>query len=151
MARRWTGEDVDAAAAFWGSHRAPAATGFPFPEALLRRVVTECGGWFPVTIRALPAASVVHPHVPLFTIAATGDYAPLATWLETVLTHAWYGSTVATLARRARDTVEAAFERSVDGGRAHPLLPSRLHDFGFRGATCVQQAVVGGAAHLRRR
>lgn len=148
VARRWTRDDVRAAAAFWSRHRAPGATPFPFPEALLRRVVDECGGWFPVTIRALPAGTVVHPHVPLFTVAAAGAFAPLATWIETVLTHAWYGSAVATLARRARDAVEAAFDRSVDGGARHPLLPSRLHDFGFRGATCVQQAVVGGAAHL---
>jgi nicotinamide phosphoribosyltransferase len=27
-------------------------------------------------------------------------------------------------------------------------LSSRLHDFGFRGCTSVEQAVIGGAAHL---
>ena len=37
---------------------------------------------------------------------------------------------------------------SVDGGRASPLLRSRLHDFGFRGCTCVEQSVIGGVAHL---
>lgn len=146
--RRWTERDVDRAAAFWATHAAPCHTPYPFPADLLHRVVTECDGWFPVTIRALPAGSVVHPHVPLFVIRATGPYAPLATWLETILTHAWYGSAVATLSRRARDAVEAAFEASADGGRHHPLLPSRLHDFGFRGATCVEAALVGGAAHL---
>jgi len=55
---------------------------------------------------------------------------------------------VATLSRRARDIIEAAFERSVDGGAAHPALTSRLHDFGFRGCTTLEQAVVGGCAHL---
>jgi nicotinamide phosphoribosyltransferase len=148
VARRWTEGDVAAAAAFWSTHLAPAAGPYPFPRALLARVVTECDGWFPVTIRALPAGSVVHPHVPLFVVSAVGDFAPLATWLETVLTHAWYASSVATLSRRARDTVEAAFEASAEGGRHHPLLPSRLHDFGFRGAVNVPAAVVGGAAHL---
>jgi nicotinamide phosphoribosyltransferase len=28
------------------------------------------------------------------------------------------------------------------------LLDSRLHDFGFRGTTCVEQSVLGGCAHL---
>ena len=31
---------------------------------------------------------------------------------------------------------------------ASPLLPSRLHDFGFRGCCTVEQSVIGGAAHL---
>ena len=59
-----------------------------------------------------------------------------------------YPSTVATHSRRARDVIEAAFERSVDGGRDSPLLGSRLHDFGFRGCTCLEQSVLGGVAHL---
>lgn len=46
-----------------------------------------------------------------------------------------YQTTVATLSRRARDVIEGAFERSVDGGRDHPLVASRLHDFGMRGCT----------------
>ncbi len=33
-------------------------------------------------------------------------------------------------------------------GAASPLLGSRLHDFGFRGCTCVEQSVIGGVAHL---
>lgn len=59
-----------------------------------------------------------------------------------------YPTTVATLSRRARDVIEAAFERSVDAGAASPLLLSRLHDFGFRGCCTVEQSVIGGAAHL---
>ena len=59
-----------------------------------------------------------------------------------------YPTTVATLSRRARDVLEAAFEQSVEGGAASPLLPSRLHDFGFRGCCTVEQSVLGGTAHL---
>ena len=73
-----------------------------------------------------------------------------------------YPSAVATLSRRAKarqrlnvvcvvqtltvvalrvsqDLIETAFEHSVDGGRSNPLLGSRLHDFGFRGCTSVEQ------------
>ena len=59
-----------------------------------------------------------------------------------------YPTTVATLSRRARDVLEEAFETSADGGRASPLLTSRLHDFGMRGCTGVEQTVLGGTAHL---
>ena len=55
---------------------------------------------------------------------------------------------MATLSRRARDVIESAFERSAEGGWQHPLVTSRLHDFGFRGCTCLEQSVIGGAAHL---
>ena len=44
----------------------------------------------------------------------------------------WYPTTVATLSRRCKELIAAAFDESVDGGRASPLLNSRLHDFGFR-------------------
>ena len=150
---------MDAAAAFWATHRAPSGVPgpggatpqpFPFPASLFHAFIDDpaTAGHFPVTIQALPPGSVVRPHVPVMQITATGAYAPLATWLETVLTHVWYPSSVATLARRVRDGVEAAFEASVEGGAASPLLSSRLHDFGFRGVTGVEQAVVGGLAHL---
>lgn len=49
---------------------------------------------------------------------------------------------------RAQELIETAFEHSVDGGRSNPLLGSRLHDFGFRGCTSVEQSVIGGVAHL---
>lgn len=53
-----------------------------------------------------------------------------------------YPSAVATLSRRCRDRIEAAFEASVDEGRQSPLLGSRLHDFGFRGCTGVEQSAL---------
>jgi nicotinamide phosphoribosyltransferase len=59
-----------------------------------------------------------------------------------------YPTTVATLSRRARDVIEAAFEQSAEGGASSPLLQSRLHDFGFRGCCTVEQSVLGGVAHL---
>ena len=59
-----------------------------------------------------------------------------------------YPSTVATLSSRKRNRIETAFEHSVEGGRHSPFIGSRLHDFGFRGCTCVEQSVLGGVAHL---
>jgi len=59
----------------------------------------------------------------------------------------WYPTTVATLSRRAKDRIEEAFERSVDPENMM-LANYKLHDFGFRGCTCVEQSVLGGCAHL---
>jgi hypothetical protein len=59
-----------------------------------------------------------------------------------------YPTTVATLSRRSKDIIERCFEATVDGGAAHPALLSRLHDFGFRGCTSVEQSIIGGCAHL---
>ena len=39
---------------------------------------------------------------------------------------------MATLSRRARDVIEQSFERTSDLGKGSFLVPSRLHDFGFR-------------------
>ncbi len=48
----------------------------------------------------------------------------------------------------SQDIIEVAFDKSVEGGRSSPLLGSRLHDFGFRGCTCVEQV---RDSHLRTR
>ena len=142
----WTVEDVDAAERFFSTHSAGHSP-FAFPRELFISFIRDHGGYFPVRIEALPEGTVAHPHVPVFQIFARHQYSRLVTFLETVLTHCWYGTTVATLSRRTKDVLQAVFERTVDPERQW-LLDSRLHDFGMRGVTCVEQSVVGGCAHL---
>ena len=108
---------------------------------------------FPVKIEAMPEGSVIRPHIPAFIISASGEYSRLCTFLETILTMVWYPSTVATLSRRIKTLISDAFERTVNrlncGDTPYDvLLNTRLHDFGFRGCTCVEQSVIGGSAHL---
>lgn len=148
LARQWTLEDVDKAAKFFSTHLAPARGSFPFPRLIFERFVTENNGWFPIRLEALPEGTCCHAHVPVYQITAEGEYAPLCTFFETVLTQIWYPTTVATLSRRTKDIISIAFERSVEEGSASALMNSRLHDFGFRGCTCVEQSILGGAAHL---
>ena len=59
----------------------------------------------------------------------------------------WYPTTVATLSRRCRDIIEEAYIKTVDDD-CFGSLESRLHDFGFRGCTSVEQSVIGGVSHL---
>jgi len=145
--RQWTLRDVEQAEAFYSQHLAPMNTAYPYPKDLFRKVVTEHGGYLPVTLQALPEGTCVNAHVPVYQITAEGEFAYLATFLETLLTMVWYPSTVATLSRRAKDVIEAAFRKSVSDD-VFFLLPSRLHDFGFRGCCTAEQSVVGGCAHL---
>jgi len=118
---------------------------------------------WPVKIQAMPEGSVIRPHVPLYIITAEAEHSRLCTFLETILTMLWYPCCVATLSRHTKTLIEDAYNRSVPKpdpkvnddpeNLRSPLgyklsLESRLHDFGFRGCTSVEQSVIGGCAHL---
>ncbi len=138
--------ELDATSDFLETHNV-GFTKFPFPRQLLEKIIDEHCGWFPIQVRAVPEASVVYPHIPIYTITAKGEFSGLVTYMESLLTMSWYPSTVATLSRRCRDIIEEAFDRSVDENY-HFLIESRLHDFGFRACASVEQAIQGGTAHL---
>ncbi|KAG0226858.1 hypothetical protein BGW41_004071 [Actinomortierella wolfii] len=146
IAKKWTMEQVKQAAAFFKTHNAGFSE-FPFPEDLFIKIVEEHGGYFPVKIEALPEGTAFHAHVPVYQITAVGEMSRLVTFLETLLTMIWYPSTVATLSRRAKDLITNAYNKSVDP-EDFWSLESRLHDFGFRGCTSVEQSIIGGSAHL---
>ena len=100
----------------------------------------------------------------MYKITASEENSRLVTFLETMLTMIWYPSTVATLSRQTKVLIENAFYKSVDGDGLFKkkgeqdtpaekelykkLLDGSLHDFGFRGCTCMEQSVIGGSAHL---
>ncbi|KAI8898609.1 nicotinate phosphoribosyltransferase family-domain-containing protein [Globomyces pollinis-pini] len=146
IAKQYTVEDVELAASFFETHNAGYSS-FPFPKDLFLKFVAENNGYFPVKIESLPEGSVIYPHVPVYQITAEGEYSRLVTYLETILTMIWYPSTVATLSRRCKTLIEAAYAESVDESGAW-TLNSRLHDFGFRGCTSLEQSIIGGVSHL---
>ncbi|KAF8960289.1 hypothetical protein BGZ46_001605 [Entomortierella lignicola] len=146
IAKKWTLQDVEKAEIFFSTHNA-GFTPYPFPKDLFIKIVKEYDGYFPVRIEALPEGTVCHAHVPVYQIFAEGEMSRLVTYLETLLTMIWYPITVATLSRRSKDLIQAAYDKSVDPD-SYWSLESRLHDFGFRGCTGVEQSVLGGTAHL---
>lgn len=144
--RLLTQEGLQNALKFYADHCAGDPNcEYPFPKDLATEFIKT--GHFPVKIEALPDGSVVYPHTPVFIITAEAPYSHLCTFLETILTMVWYPSCVATLSRHARTLIDEAFEESVPENKKW-LADSRLHDFGFRGCTCVEQSVIGGSAHL---
>lgn len=159
IAHQWTEEQVAKADLFFKTHNVGYSP-FPFPRDLFLKVcfrsscqiifpkfIKENNGYFPIIIEALPEGTVCYPHVPVYQITVNKEYAPLCTYLETLLTMVWYPTTVATLSRRCRSLIEAAFSISVEEDQFN-LVDSRLHDFGFRGCTTVEQSIIGGSAHL---
>jgi len=144
--RQWTMEEMDQAADFFSTHNVPF-TPYPFPEELFRKFVRENDGYFPVKVEMIPDGTVLYPHVPVYQITASGEYAKLVTFLETILTMVWHPSNVATLAAHARSRIQAAFDRTVEKEN-HWKIDSRLHDFGFRGTSSIESAVLGGMGHL---
>ncbi|MFN9371226.1 MAG: nicotinate phosphoribosyltransferase [Planctomycetaceae bacterium] len=103
------------------------------------------GGRLPVEIRAVPEGTVVDSSNVLMTVENTDDRVYwLTNYLETLLVQTWYPSTVATQSRAMKQVIARALVRSGDVSQ----LGFKLHDFGFRGVTCPEQAGLGGLAHL---
>lgn len=144
--KQWTMAELEEANRFVATHNA-GGTPYPFPRQLFIDMIEENNGYFPVKIQALQDGSVVYPHAPVYQITAEGKYSGLATFIEGFFSHIWYSSTVATLSRHTKTLIQKAFEKSVDP-EMHWLLMSRLHDFGYRGCSTDEQAMIGGAAHL---
>lgn len=139
--KRITTQDVKEAAEIWAAH------GEPFNYDGWMRIVNVHDGMLPLTIKAVPEGTVVHTHNILASIENTDPTLPwLTTWVETALLRAiWYGTTVATNSREIKKIVKRYM---VDTGGDLASLPFKLHDFGARGASSNESAMLGGMAHL---
>ncbi len=103
------------------------------------------GGRLPIEIKAAPEGTVVDESNVLMTVENTDDRVYwLTNYLETLLVQVWYPSTVATQSRAMKQVLLRYLARTGD----ESLIGFKLHDFGFRGVTCPEQAAIGGAAHL---
>lgn len=109
-------------------------------------ILDKHGGRLPVSIHAVPEGTVMPESNVLLTITNTDPKVPwLVNHLETLLVELWYPSTTATISRENKKVLKSGLERSAD---SLEMLPYMLHDFGFRGATSVESAALGGAGHL---
>lgn len=134
-------DDIDEAEALLHDH------GLVCHRAGWQAIIDEFAGYLPVTIEAVPEGTVMPPgHVQVQVTSAPG-FAWLTTYLETALLRAvWYPSTVASLSRRAKQLIKAGLDKTSD--EPNEALPFKLHDFGARGATASEAAMLGGMAHL---
>jgi nicotinamide phosphoribosyltransferase len=111
-----------------------------------QHILDEHNGLLPLRIRAVPEGTPVPVSNVLMTVEATD---PKCYWLtnavESILTHVWYSSNVATISRTVKEDIAGFLTQWGDG--LDPL-PFMLHDFGYRGASSDESAAIGGAGHL---
>jgi nicotinamide phosphoribosyltransferase len=122
-----------------------------YQEELVDYIIEHHDGKLPIRIKALPEGSVVPIGTPLMTVESTDEKcAWMVNFIEGLLSHLWASCTVATASRANKNAILKALIESSD--LDFPTLNSmalfKLHDFGFRGVTCVEQAEVCGSAHL---
>lgn len=102
-------------------------------------------GKLPIIIKAVAEGTVVPVGNALMTVENTDNECYwLTNYLETYLSQVWYPCTVATLSREIKKLILANLEHTG----TPELIDFKLHDFGYRGSSSVQSAVIGGSAHL---
>lgn len=110
-----------------------------------KRVINECDGILPIIIKCAPEGSVVPVGNVLFTCETTKEwFAKDMNMIEPLLMHIWYPSTVATRSLYIYQSLKPIFEKTGD----LELLPFMVNDFGLRGATSRESAILAGMAHL---
>lgn len=135
-------EDISWAASVYNAHFGSDKL---FNRAGWERMYDKHHGQLPVEIKAVPEGMVVPVSNVLMTVENTDPEFPwLTNYLETILSQVWYPTTVATVSFHVRQMILAYLEKTGDPS----LIDFKLHDFGFRGASSLETAAVGGAAHL---
>ncbi|MCK5016678.1 MAG: nicotinate phosphoribosyltransferase [Candidatus Peribacteraceae bacterium] len=137
-----TQEDINEAEVFWKGH------GEPFNKEGWQYILDKYDGKLPVTIQAVPEGTVVQTGNVLVQIINNDDNCFwLTSFLETALLRAtWYPTTVATNSWMCKKTIMDNLAKTSDDPEAE--IAFKLHDFGARGASSMETAGIGGAAHL---
>lgn len=131
---------IDEAEEIWTAH------GEPFNRENWEYIVEEHNGLLPVLIKAVPEGTVLPTSNIMLSIENTDPRCFwLTTFLETALLRAiWYPTTVATNSREIKKVIKSFLELTGDTAG----LGFKLHDFGARGCSSQESAMIGGMAHL---
>jgi nicotinamide phosphoribosyltransferase len=136
-----TAAKIEEASTFWNAHLGPDI----FPKQAWYELLVAHGGRLPILIRAVPEGTLVPQKNVLMTIENTDERFPwLVNYLETLIMQVWYPVTIASQEYETRQNVLSYLEESGDSAG----LSFKVHDFGYRGVTCPEQAALGAAAHL---
>lgn len=122
------------------------AHGVPFNEEGWFYILEEHNGYLPIKIEAVQEGTVVPVSNVLVQVTNTDPKVPwLVSYLETALLRAiWYPTTVATNSWYIKQDLLKFAEESSD----NPDVSFKLHDFGARGVSSNESAMLGGMAHL---
>jgi len=138
-----TMKDVDRAEKIVTAH------GLPFNREGWEIIVKEHGGNLPIEIQAVPEGTVMETHnVQVQVVNTDPRLWWLTSYLETALLRAvWYPSTVATKSRKMKKVIAKYLNETSDVPVMDQLF-FKLHDFGARGASSSETAMLGGMGHL---
>lgn len=138
-----TMKDVDRAEKIVTAH------GLPFNREGWEIIVKEHGGNLPIEIQAVPEGTVMETHnVQVQVVNTDPRLWWLTSYLETALLRAvWYPSTVATKSRKMKKVI-AKYLNETSDIPVNDQLFFKLHDFGARGASSSETAMLGGMGHL---
>jgi nicotinamide phosphoribosyltransferase len=135
-------EDVNEAAAickiYFGSDKIFNYKGW-------NHLVKDHSGRLPIRIKAIPEGTVVpESNILMWMENTCPECYWLTNFLETIISHVWYGTTVATNSYYDKKLILEYLKKT---GTPEDIL-YKLVDFGGRGSTTDTSAGIGGAAHL---
>lgn len=125
------------------------AHGEPFNREGWEIIVNEYDGLPPIEIEAVPEGTVMGTrNVQVQVVNTDPRLYWLTSYLETaILRGIWYPSTVATMSHKMKGLIAKALEQTSDVP-VQDQISFKLHDFGARGVSSSESAVLGGMAHL---
>lgn len=139
LSQRITMEMVEEAKALAAAH------GVPFNYEGWSFIAEKLKGRLPLRIDSVLEGSVVPTGNLLMRIESTNSKVPwIVGWVEAMLQRVWYPTTVATQSHVIKQRIGWYLEQTGDVAG----LPFKLHDFGNRGVSSLESAMIGGAAHL---
>jgi nicotinamide phosphoribosyltransferase len=135
--------DIEVAASLAADH-------FGSPDLFNRKgwehILGHHGGKLPLRIKAVAEGTAVPTGNVLMTVENTcPDCYWLTNAMESLLTHVWAPSTVATISHHVLKMIEGYVLRT---GGDPAGVKFQLHDFGYRGASSHESAAIAGAGHL---
>ena len=125
------------------------AHGLPFNREGWEIIVNEYNGYLPLEIEAVPEGTVMETrNVQVQIVNTDPRLFWLTSYVETAMLRGiWYPSTVATKSRKMKKFIAAALEATSDVP-VNDQIMFKLHDFGARGASSAETAMLGGMGHL---
>ena len=138
---------INRAKLFWDAHLGPGH----FNMDGWMHILDKHDGRLPVVIKAVPEGTSIPTGNVLLTIENTDPEVPwLTNYLETLILQIWYPITVGTLSREVKKVLAKYLVKTTTHTEevVRAILNFMLHDFGFRGASSVESAGIGAAAHI---
>ena len=111
----------------------------------LRAYISDKGK-LPISIKGVKEGESYNARVPLLTIEnIEPGFHWVVGYIESLLLKVWYPSSVSALSKQYRDIASKYWEMA---GAPNIVLPYAVHDFGYRGCSSEETAILGGLSHL---